>query len=561
VFRFRYADGEDGFAAPDNVALAFAARATSCFPGAFEPVSRPLFYSYLREGAGAIDDSFFRIYALSRALVDETYFIDGGVLDNRPFGPAIDAIRGQAADVDVDRRLLYLDPDPPVATSRAPGRSPATLSTLLGAVSGLPRKQPILDSLVETDLLNARVREVRDVIETSFDHVAEQTEGSTAASLTEGIDPATLADHQQQLHTAAREQAGTAYATYVRAKIAGVLAGAAQGACRLCDYPVESNQAMLATAALEMWAREGGLLADALSPSEAQLAFLRGLDVEYSRRRARFVLGGVNWYYERLDEPGYPSRAELDAVKARLWREIDGLRAAVGEAMDALEAEVTACFPEQEITDFLWQSGLDAAGWAGRKRRAIDAFTAGLAERLRPVLDEHARSLYGDLLGLTADWHPDRRREVHVRFIGFAFWDVQLYTLETVAGAGERDTVEVVRMSPLDATLLNMEGDVPKLRGTACGHFGAFFKRAWRENDYLIGRLDGAERMITVLLGDEHPERARWCGHAFLAILEEEEPVLKTVTPLIGKLRGRAQELAGQSTAGMSAGRRGSRTP
>lgn len=544
VFRFCHSDRESRFAAADNTALAFAARATSCFPGAFEPVSRPLFYRYLGAGAGVIDDSLFRIYALSGASADETFFMDGGVLDNRPFAPAIKAIRSKPAAVDIERRLLYLDPDPAAPTKPAPGISPGTIPTLVGAVSGLPRKQSILDSLLETDQLNARVREVRDVIETSFAHVADLVEGSTTAGLEGGVDPAALSDRQRELHVAAREQSGTAYATYVRAKIAGVLGGLAKAACTVRDYPTESNQAMLATAVLQRWARERGLFADALPPSATQLDFLKGLDAEYAQRRARFALGAINWYYARIDEPGYPSRVQLDRVKARLWSEICELRDAVIAGIEALNADVTACFPEQEMTEFLLQCGLDAGGWAERKHAELDNFTRALADRLGPLLDDRGRRLYEDLLELAGDWSAERRRELLVRYLGFAFWDVQLYPLETVAGAGEGDAIEVIRMSPLDATLLSVKGDGPKLKGVSFGHFGAFFKRAWRENDYLIGRLDGAERLITILLGQEDPARRKWCGMAFLAILDEEEPVLKTVGPLIGRLRTRSQELA-----------------
>ncbi len=39
-----------------------------------------------------------------------------------------------------------------------------------------------------------------------------------------------------------------------------------------------------------------------------------------------------------------------------------------------------------------------------------------------------------------------------------------------------------------------------KLAGTKLGHFGAFLDRRWRLNDIMWGRLDGAERIIQVLL-------------------------------------------------------------
>ncbi len=38
-------------------------------------------------------------------------------------------------------------------------------------------------------------------------------------------------------------------------------------------------------------------------------------------------------------------------------------------------------------------------------------------------------------------------------------------------------------------------------------HFGAFYKRSWRANDWVWGRLDGAGWLVHVLLD---PRRVRW---------------------------------------------------
>ena len=136
------------------------------------------------------------------------------------------------------------------------------------------------------------------------------------------------------------------------------------------------------------------------------------------------------------------------------------------------------------------------------------------------------------------------RKRILVRFLGFPFWDILLFPIQSVAQAGERDAVQVIRMSPLDSTLLQVPGGRAKLDGIGMGHFKAFFKRRYRENDYLWGRVDGAERLIGIVLGRDHPEFRRWCGRAFLAILEEEKDALPLVGPLVHDLRGQAEALA-----------------
>jgi hypothetical protein len=100
-------------------------------------------------------------------------------------------------------------------------------------------------------------------------------------------------------------------------------------------------------------------------------------------------------------------------------------------------------------------------------------------------------------------------------------------------------------MSPRDAKLLPpLEAGKPKqLSGFGIMHFGAFFDRAGRENDYLWGRLDGAERLIQLLLGPERSdaELEEWSRKAFAAIVEEEGQNL----PKAERLLAHARDFAG----------------
>ena len=125
----------------NNGSLAFAARTTSCFPGVFPPVSIADFRKWVPEAN--LDDlrRCFRGYGLAGAAPENTYFVDGGVLDNKPFGWAIDAIKHQARG----RRGRTAAPVPRARSGRVSGRcrraaraAPGTLEAAIGAVSGLP---------------------------------------------------------------------------------------------------------------------------------------------------------------------------------------------------------------------------------------------------------------------------------------------------------------------------------------------------------------------------------------------------------------------------------------
>ena len=139
-----------------------------------------------------------------------------------------------------------------------------------------------------------------------------------------------------------------------------------------------------------------------------------------------------------------------------------------------------------------------------------------------------------------------RAPDLFARYLGFPFWDIVVYPIQALAGVDERDHVEVVRISPLDARLLSKDGP-RKLKGIGLHHFAAFFKRSYRENDYLWGRLDAAERLMALLLDDpmkpglEAP--AAECRLLFEAILREEAPTLSAVRDVVADVRQRVGAL------------------
>ena len=67
---------------------------------------------------------------------------------------------------------------------------------------------------------------------------------------------------------------------------------------------------------------------------------------------------------------------------------------------------------------------------------------------------------------------------------------------------GEGEPIDVYRISADDATARQHDtlNNHEKLKGHVLGAFGAFLDKTWRENDILWGRLDGAERLISILL-------------------------------------------------------------
>src|SRR5919197_259288 len=93
---------------------------------------------------------------------------------------------------------------------------------------------------------------------------------------------------------------------------------------------------------------------------------------------------------------------------------------------------------------------------------------------------------------------PLARRAVTMSYVGFAFYDLITFPILQWTDMDEINEVLVDRISPADAH--GPGTDKVMLKGTALMSFGAFFNRAWREHDYLWGRLNAAARCVDVLI-------------------------------------------------------------
>jgi patatin-related protein len=580
VLNFHYesvpADAPENNDFSDNAALTFAARTTSCFPGVFPPVNPAELSAAIGAPLGGMLERSFRSYYLSGANPNSTFFVDGGVLDNKPFGWAIDTIiRNRPAESEIDRKLLYIEPDPGGHDPTQGGPSPETLPAAIGAAMKIPRSEPILDDLMSVEEHNERVGRIRDVIEANFERVGTQVDALLQGDVLSSP-PATWpwTSWNDQVHGLAMAEAGAAYATYVRMKISSVLDGFASSACALCNYPPESDHALLVREAIHGWGRSEGLYAGVgrvgaggsnsapFTPSLAQVEFLQAFDLGFMRRRLRFMIAALNWWYDAVGQEGFPSRTDLDHGKTALYGEIAALDALAGlrisseqpdevrQQADTLRALVLATFQESILTDLLNERGPDGTHFAANHNVEI----TNLYEEAKPFfaaqLARVAPATLDAFVEIASSWARARRRDLVVRFLGFPLWDVLIYPVQALSQVGEGDAIDVVRISPREASGLLEIPEGGKVEGIGFHHFYAFFHREARENDYLWGRLDAAQQVVRLLLasagGAEAAESAQdvstdalrpWCRLLFGAILDEEGDSLATLTQKTERLR------------------------
>jgi hypothetical protein len=150
--------------------LAYAARATSSFPGAFEPAL--VGCTELPTGAGGDEQgtvpasgagptgppaTLYGVYSESRAVVagdvQRDLVIDGGVLDNIPVAWAVRSIAAAPADRAVHRWLVYLQPVPFPPVEAADERRPDLRATVKRARRLRSGTETLTDDIDELERL------------------------------------------------------------------------------------------------------------------------------------------------------------------------------------------------------------------------------------------------------------------------------------------------------------------------------------------------------------------------------------------------------------------------
>jgi patatin-related protein len=508
--------------------LVFAARATASFPGAFPPFTVKELDKVLADrgtdwpGREAfLEHSLPRHYAAG--VVDTAVMIDGSVLSNAPFRPAIDALKNRSARRQIDRRFVYIDPKPGIRSIRLRGGSadqdPGFFSTILGALSEIPREQPIRDNLEALQGRSERIERTRRVIDALQDEVEEaivQLFGGTF--FLDNPTPARIASWRARASGEAAKRAGPAYSAYGHLKLSSIVEELAGLVRRITERGIgptrtrarEAIWTELQVRGLDRVSVKGG------GATAAAITFFREHDLGFRIRRLRFL-----------------------ARRLAIIREESADIASACEAFEQTIYRILAIYLEREVAGFFTpevaQSACRITENAGA---AIDAI--GAARGLKAIDDET------DLLlsAAMADLPKAERRAMLFAYLGFAFYDLTTLSFIGAEGDGEFDAVKVDRISPDDAKTIRAGGAEATLKGLRFNSFGAFFSRAYRENDYLWGRLHGADRLVDIVLSTLPPHKSLHAGEAadlkrraFLAILEEEESRLTAAPDLIQKLR------------------------
>ncbi|HEX7775583.1 MAG TPA: patatin-like protein [Parvibaculum sp.] len=520
--------------------LAFAARATSSFPGAFPPAQIGEMDEVLahREEMWPTRAEFlaedFKPLVMSGTDPVKTSFIDGSVLNNKPFGEAIASIRGRPAYREVDRRIVYIDPDPEGGHLEAGGAAPGFLHTIRGALSDIPRNQPVRDELESVHEFSERVRQYRQIVGATRPHVAERVRDLLGDG--PGVAPSaeTLAERRNRANAQAAVEAGYAYDGYVQLKVSSVLDRLTHFIANTSGKVHNPSEFLALSRTVEAWAkakaifpvqwtRVGGHV-EAPTAQTTWVRFLRDFDLNFRVRRLRFVVRRLNELYEEHADSSDHTGA------------LDDFKASIYECLELLNVRPATRIGTPEVMQMCAQAFADGTP-------TVDDIDA-LVHHMGPALDLVGADTAIDetfaMMSQSYSLPHVPRTELMQAYVGFPFFDVLTLPLNKWNDLDDVDTMQVDRISPEDAKAIRKGGARATLMGRDLGHFAAFFSRRARENDYLWGRLHAADRLVDIVASaagsGTAAARVNFIDlkkRLFKSILHAEKPYLTSVPDLI----------------------------
>ncbi len=516
-FRFRYQGTEREYQDCndflDAERMAYVARTTSSFPGAFEPAT----VNPCDPGSSDPDAAGVNVHGVSSetrvtpADPDDQRLelIDGGVLDNVPLTWAVRAVAGMPAEQPVNRWLLYLQPDPGNHVENSPHTDSATR---------------LVKSLLQTTRLKGNAESILDD-EENLRQLAAAESREQAVLL--GIDPA--------LTSAGRTgQVAAKIGTYrIRAGLAELrrlqrLASAPLSVVGLDPLPIPDTELSL-RAAFDAYDRsDGGPLTHTAEANPGDLVLPEHADEVHVGRGARSPLVATRSATlllhvlrqleatrdARISEEElkdlrheiYDLRSRCEKAVARRdrllletiahepWRTPESLLAKVSHHPDAEHVEQRR--GDAEPPDGTWKPEPYRDLWDDVVQKAV-----AVANLLHKSLPEKTRvePLTAVLRGATGTNAADRA----------------LRRLEITTGASRPDPLgasiaprlvvaSAAEASPLEERIYGRQLQAPeridcKLNGNQVGNFAAFLSARWRQNDWLWGRMDGAQSLVSLI--------------------------------------------------------------
>jgi patatin-related protein len=216
---------------------------------------------------------------------------------------------------------------------------------------------------------------------------------------------------------------------------------------------------------------------------------LRALVYELIFRLHRFLLNGTKF---QTFIPDDTSGSNLETITVYFWLDLPELAAKTDRARWLSQTQISSVFAQlkQRIAELGQSTNLHPLIWADRELEYDNDRNQNFPSILKQIslAAEITIEKLGDRYGaqLLKQWHT------------FEFVDRELYPFEYLTSLHEKSIINPICISPDNAQLGigNGKNTQEKLGGDKLYNIGGFFKKSWRSNDLLWGRLDGLNRVL-----------------------------------------------------------------
>ena len=501
-------------------ALALAARSSASFPAAFEPSFLPFTEGTPKKGGVPARPAMARFTNMTRPH----WVVDGGLLDNRPIDVLLKRIFDRPARRPVRRVLLFVVPSSGPAPDLVHEAPPDNVDEPLGLLDGLLKDL----AAITTQSIAADLRAIRE-------H-QDRMEARTDARLRLAEFAATLRKDSRLLTASLL----TDYATREATKQAQALTSALLR--QLSTWPPASSTStesipknwekdlgvggdvekvcrrQITTSILHRWSQPPD---QPLPESPADLArygqpacdlakgcALTVAQAAYQLAKSKADVAAVAELAAGIHqacEPPTPS--DLGELVHKVCTDPAVRQGSLENAADLLAQHY---LEQSAVPEEAWDrlGGVFVNGHQTLMRLAASASSAAGAQTNSLLAQDRAAA--SQLKTYLAYLGPeDNPRTVAMKLFDLAATQRAMLPAE----ADIEQSLELVQVSADTRSLLAPDWQIAqqKLTGMQFHHFGAFYKRSWRANDWMWGRLDGAGWLVHVLLD---PRRVRWVVQA-----------------------------------------------
>jgi patatin-related protein len=223
---------------------------------------------------------------------------------------------------------------------------------------------------------------------------------------------------------------------------------------------------------------------------------LRALVYELIFRLHRFLLNATKF---QTFIPNDDSRLTLETIPVYFWLDLPELAAANDYLSDKCHQErwlsqtkISSIFAQfkYRIAEICQSTNLHPLIWADRELEYDNNRNQSFPSILKQI--SVAAEIKIEKLG---DRYTDRLlKQWHT----FEFIDRELYPFEYLTNLNEKEIINPICISPDNAQLGigNGKSTQEKLGSDKLYNIGGFFKKSWRSNDLLWGRLDGLNQIL-----------------------------------------------------------------